>query len=90
VAEWLEIYCILNVPEEDKPRLFRAYIPPRIDFLVRAIAPLKNGGKDWNLSDVLTEALEDWLNKAENRTLIERHNLKQALREKMASNKELE
>jgi hypothetical protein len=90
MAEWLEIYCVLRVPEEEKPRLFRAYVPPRIDFLVRAIALTKNGGKDWNLSDVLTEALEDWLNKAENRTLIERHNLEQALREKMVSGEETE
>lgn len=88
MAEWLEIYRVLSVSEEEKPRLFRAYIPPRIDFLVRALAPLKNGGKDWNLSDVLTEALEDWLNKSENQTLIERHNLEQALREKMVSEEE--
>ncbi|MBD1997296.1 hypothetical protein H6F88_30080 [Oculatella sp. FACHB-28] len=81
---------MLSVPEEEKPRLFRAYIPPRIDFLIRAIVPLKNSGKDWNLSDVLTEALEDWLNKAENRALIERHNLEQALREKMVSEEKSE
>ncbi|MEB3355956.1 MAG: hypothetical protein VKK04_04465 [Synechococcales bacterium] len=44
-----------------------------------AIAPLKNAGKDWTISDVVVEALEDWLNKPENRHLVERHRLVKAL-----------
>jgi hypothetical protein len=43
--------------------------------LIRAVAAIKNGDRDWSLSDVLTEALQDWLNKPENQELIERHNL---------------
>lgn len=54
---------------------FRGYIPTELNKLVRAVAALKNGEKDWSLSDVLTEALEDWLSKPENQTLIEKHNL---------------
>lgn len=54
---------------------FRGYIPADLNKLIRAIAALKNGDRDWSLSDVLTEALEDWLQKPENRALIEKHNL---------------
>ncbi len=32
--------------------------------------------KDTNLSDALAEAVEEWLNKPENREIIQRHNLK--------------
>lgn len=62
-----------------KPVQFRAQVPPDIDFLIRAIAPLKNSGKDWSISDVATEALIDWLKKPENQALVEEHNLVQAL-----------
>ena len=54
---------------------FRGYIPPELNKLIRAVTALKNGERDWSLSDVLTEALEDWLQKPENQALIERHNL---------------
>ncbi|MEM7773824.1 MAG: hypothetical protein AAF327_25385 [Cyanobacteria bacterium P01_A01_bin.37] len=54
---------------------FRGYIPADLNRVIRAVTALKNGDRDWSLSDVLTEALEDWLNKPENRALIERHNL---------------
>ena len=54
---------------------FRGYIPPELNKLIRAVTALKNGERDWSLSDVLTEALEDWLQKPENRALIEKHNL---------------
>ncbi len=36
---------------------FRGYIPDELSRLVRALSALKNGGRDWSLSDVLTEAL---------------------------------
>lgn len=54
---------------------FRGYIPADLNKVVRAVTALKNGNRDWSLSDVLTEALQDWLDKPENRTLIEKHNL---------------
>ena len=54
---------------------FRGYIPPELNKLIRAVTALKNGERDWSLSDVLTEALEDWIRKPENQALIEKHNL---------------
>lgn len=65
-----------------KPLQFRAQVPRDVDFLIRAITPLKNSGKDWSLSDVTTEALQDWLRKPENRRLIRTHNLLHALAER--------
>ena len=62
-----------------KPIQFRAQVPPDVDFLLRAIAPLKNSGRDWTISDVATEALMDWLRKPENQALVEQHSLLQAL-----------
>ena len=58
---------------------FRAQVPQDIDFLIRAIAPLKNAGKDWTLSDVVVEALAEWLRKPENRELVEAHNFLEGL-----------
>lgn len=58
---------------------FRAQVPQDIDFLIRAIAPLKNAGKDWTLSDVVVEALAEWLRKPENLELVEAHNLLEGL-----------
>ena len=54
---------------------FRGYIPSELNRLVRALSALKNGGRDWSLSDVLTEALQDWVQKPENQALVEKHNL---------------
>ena len=71
--------CFCDPMAQGKPVQFRAQIPRDVDFLVRALVPLKNTGKDWTLSDVATEALADWLKKAENRQLIEEHNLLHAL-----------
>jgi hypothetical protein len=64
---------------ESKSVQFRAQVRPDVDFLVRAIIPLKNAGKDWSVSDVANEALAEWLQKPENRELIESHNLLDAL-----------
>lgn len=64
---------------QSKPVQFRAQVPRDIEFLIRAIVPLKSEGKDWTISDVTTEALIDWLKKPENRLLVEQHNLLQAL-----------
>jgi hypothetical protein len=59
----------------------RAYPPKVLKQLVKAIAGLKNGGRDWTISDITTEALVEWLHKPENLELIERHNLKDLLDE---------
>lgn len=64
---------------EPKSVQFRAQVRPDVDFLVRAIIPLKNSGKDWSVSDVANEALIEWLQKPENRHLVESHNLLDAL-----------
>lgn len=58
---------------------FRAQVPQDIDFLIRAIAPFKNAGKDWTLSDIVVEALSEWLQKPENRELVESHNILEGL-----------
>jgi hypothetical protein len=58
---------------------FRAQVPQDIDFLIRAIAPFKNAGKDWTLSDIVVEALAEWLQKPENRELVESHNILEGL-----------
>ena len=58
---------------------FRAQLPQDIDFLVRAIAPFKDAGRDWTLSDIVVEALTEWLRKPENRELIEVHNILEGL-----------
>jgi hypothetical protein len=54
---------------------FRAQVPVDIDFLIRAILPFKNAGKDWTISDIVVEAFVEWLRKPENRELVEAHNL---------------
>lgn len=58
---------------------FRAQVSPDIDFLIRAIVPFKNAGKDWTISDIVVEALIDWLQKPENRELVKSHNLLEGL-----------
>lgn len=60
----------------------RARISPRLFFLVKAIAPLKNTNRDWGTADIVSEALEEWLNKPENKALIERHRLNEAMKNK--------
>jgi len=54
---------------------FRGYVPAELNKLIRAVTALKNGDRDWSLSDVLTEALQEWLEKPENQALIDKHNL---------------
>lgn len=56
----------------------RAYVNPEFKRLIKAIAGLKNTTKDWTISDVVVEALEDWLQKPENQELIERHRLNES------------
>jgi hypothetical protein len=59
---------------------FRAQIPLDLDFLIRAIAPFKNAGRDWTLSDIVVEALTEWLRKPENRELVDQHQLIEGLK----------
>lgn len=51
--------------------MFRAYAPKELVRLVRIVAALK----EIDLGDVLTEALNDWLERPENKKIAERHNL---------------
>jgi len=67
---------------EPKSVQFRAQIRPDVDFLIRAVIPLKNMGKDWSIGDVANEALADWLRKPENRAIVKNHNLLQALEQR--------
>ena len=53
----------------------RAYVTPELKRKVKAIAGLKNSGRDWSISDVVTEALEEWLQKPENAEIVKRHKL---------------
>ena len=58
-----------------KKKEFRVYITQDVDRLIRALAAIKNGDRDWSLSDVAQQALENWVQLPENRELIERHSL---------------
>lgn len=60
----------------------RLQVPEHIDFLVRAIAPLKNSGKDWTLKEIAEEAFTDWLNRPENTEILKDYNLLKALKSK--------
>lgn len=71
----LSVFAMVKV----KAVQFRAQVPQDIDFLIRAIAPFKNAGKDWTLSDIAVEALTEWLQKPENRELVEAHNILEGL-----------
>lgn len=70
---------MVGVMAKAKTVQFRAQVPLDIDFLIRAILPFKNSGKDWSLSDIAVEALTEWLQKPENRELVEAHNLLEGL-----------
>lgn len=51
--------------------MFRAYAPGNEVRLIKVLAEIK----EISLSDVLAEALKDWLQKPENQELIKKHNL---------------
>lgn len=55
-----------------KKKEFRGYITQD---LVRALTTIKNGDRDWSISDVLQDALETWVNLPDNQELIKKHNL---------------
>jgi len=58
-----------------KKKEFRGYITQDLDKLVRALAAIKNGDRDWSISDVLQDALENWVDLPENQELIKKHSL---------------
>jgi len=58
-----------------KKKEFRGYVNQDLDRLVRALAAIKNGDRDWSISDVLQDALENWVNLPENQELIKKHSL---------------
>lgn len=64
-----------QLAEVAKREEIRAYVEPELKRTIKAIAGLKNGGRDWSISDVVSEALEDWLKKPENAEIIKRHKL---------------
>lgn len=66
---------VIDLATVAKPSEIRAYVRPELKRLLKALAGLKNTGKDWTMSDCVTEAIEDWLLKPENQELIARHNL---------------
>lgn len=53
----------------------RAYVPSELRRLLRSVLTLRID-RDWTISDALTEAIRDWLNKPENREVIEKHRLR--------------
>jgi hypothetical protein len=66
---------VIDLSTVAKPSEIRAYVRPELKRLLKAVAGLKNTGKDWTISDCVVEAIEDWLKKPENQELIQRHNL---------------
>lgn len=71
----------LNNTKQSKENELRAYVSRNLKSMIKAITGLKNGGRDWTISDITTEALAEWLHKPENLEIIERHNLKDLLDE---------
>ena len=58
-----------------KPSEIRAYVKPEMKRTIKAIAGLKNSGRDWTMSDCVVDALEKWLELPENQELIKKHSL---------------
>ena len=61
-----------------KPSEIRAYVKPEMKRTIKAIAGLKNSGRDWTMSDCVVDALERWLELPENQELIKKHSLQTA------------
>lgn len=52
----------------------RGYVPSALRRLLRAVVALRTD-RDWTVSDALTEAITDWLEKSENQEIIKKHRL---------------
>jgi hypothetical protein len=68
-----------SMKSKPKPVTLRAQVPPDIGYLVRAIASLRDPEKDLTISDVVTEALQEFIDKPEIQKLIDQHNLRLGL-----------
>ena len=66
---------LLNVAKNTEE--LRAYVAPDLKRRIKAIVGLKNSGRDWTMSDIVAESLEDWLTKPENLALTKKHKLDQ-------------
>jgi len=60
------------VPKPAKPQI-RVYIPEETDRLLKAIA----GIKDSSVNAIVNEAIDSWLNEAEQQEIIQKFNLDQ-------------
>jgi hypothetical protein len=68
-----ELSSFAKMPMSNSEKvMFRGQVSSEVNRLVRTLAALKEA----NISDVLSEALEDWLAKPENQELIKKHNLR--------------
>ena len=73
--EWYAMICACNCQDsmmaaKKKPEL-RVYVESDLDKLIRLLAALH----EKTLSDVVSDALERWVDLPENQELIEKHNL---------------
>jgi hypothetical protein len=60
------------VPKSAKPQI-RVYIPEETDRLLKAIS----GIKDSSVNAIVNEAIDSWLNEAEQQEIIQKFNLDQ-------------
>lgn len=54
--------------------LVRGYVSPSLKRLLKAVITLRMD-KDWTVSDVLQEAIVNWLKQPENQAVIQQHRL---------------
>ena len=58
-----------------KPTEIRVSMSFELKRLIKALAGLRNTGRDWTMCECVTEAIEDWIKKPENQELIKKHSL---------------
>ena len=58
-----------------KPTEIRVSMSFELKRLIKALAGLRNTGRDWTMGECVTEAIEDWIKKPENQELIRKHSL---------------
>lgn len=58
-----------------KPTEIRVSMTFELKRLIKALAGLRNTGRDWTMGECVTEAIEDWIQKPENQELIKKHSL---------------
>ena len=67
----VEYGCVIVV----KPTEIRASMTPELKRLMKALAGLRNTGREWTMSECVSEAIYDWIKKPENQELIKKHHL---------------